>query len=853
VSHQRPQLPRSAMWILRVIARRDDYGCVSGDFEEIYWSIVRHKSVWLARLWLVIELLNSIPRLAKTSLYWSVVMFANYMKTAFRNMRRHKGFAFINISGLALGFACSMLIALFVTYELSYDRFNEKADRIYRVVRPGDRSTPPALAQALQRDIPEVEAATDFADLKVQPVRFQDHVSLESPIRSATHECFEIFSFPLLSGDSTNVLKEPNTVVLTRSMAERVFGDTDPLNKVIAIGDSDYRVDGVMEDVPDNSHFHFACLVSNNTFDWYHQEIWGSNWMATYVLLRDPKDAPVVESKLRDIVTKYFGPQDGDNEVKFLIQPLTSIHLKSDLRFELEPNGDFGNIIIFTTVALLIITIAGLNFANLTTAKSMVRIKEIGIRRTLGSTRKNLIQQFLGESVIMSLLSLAAGLILAYAALPVFHLLVGREIGLEAVDLWVAVPSFVLLAILVALLAGAYPALYLSSFQPVQVIKDILGSRKTSSRFRTAMVVFQFVVSIMLMVGTLTVHRQLDFLQNGDLGFEKEQVLVLQNLKPEPLKSERLKNELLRNENIVAVSSSGNLPGEEPGRQWLQTAGGERLLVGAYYCDYDHMQALQLKMARGRFFSSDYGTDTAGIILNEQAIKELSLEDPIGKKVAYFSDRPEIRTIVGVVQDFHFLSLHQQMQALVMLPGINKGWGINHVSVRLNTRDLAGTIKYIKEVWESINPEMPFAHTFLDEDYNALYANEQATGKTALVFCTLAIVVCCLGLYGLSTYVIERRIKEISIRKIVGASVKDIVWLLSRRFLQWVALAFVLAVPLGWYFTQRWLDTFAYRVDLTWGVFLVAGATALVIACLTISLQLFKAALAKPAETLRYE
>jgi putative ABC transport system permease protein len=853
MSRTRPTPPRLAMWILRVIARRDDYGCVSGDFEEIYWSIVRHQSVWYARLWLVIELLNSIPRLIKTSLYWSVVMFANYVKTAVRNMRRHKGFTFINVSGLALGFACSMLIALFVLHELSYDRFNEKADRIYRVVRPGDRSTPPALAQALQRDIPEVEAATGFAEVSGL-VRYQDQVFFVSPMRSATHECFEIFSFPLLRGDSANVLKEPNTVVLTRSMAERFFGDTDPLNKVITINENDYRVDGVTEDVPANSHFHFSALVSNTTFDWYHQEIWGSNWMATYVLLRDPKDAPVFEAKLREIVAKYIGPLNNYDEVRFLIQPLTSIHLKSDLRFELEPNGDFGNIIIFTTVALLIISIAGINFANLTTAKSMVRIKEIGIRRTLGSTRKNLIQQFLGESVIMSLLSLAIGVLLAYASLPVFHLLVGRQIGLGIVNPWTAIPLMVSLSILVGLLAGAYPALYLSSFQPVQVIKNILGSRRTSSRFRTVMVVFQFVVSIILMVGTLTVYRQLDFLQNGDLGFKKEQVIVLQNLKPEPLNSERLKNELLKNENIVAVSSSGNLPSEEdPGQQWLQAANGERLLVGAYYCDYDHMQTLQLNMAQGRFFSSEFGTDTSAIILNEEAIKVLNLEDPVGKRVVFFSNTAEIRTIVGVVRDFHFLSLHHKMQPLVMLPGIDKGWGTNHVSVRLNTKDLAGTIQYVKETWAAINPDMPFAYSFLDEDYNGLYANEQATGKTALVFCVLAVVVCCLGLYGLSTYVIERRVKEIGIRKIVGASLRDIVWLLSRSFLRWVALAFVLAVPLAWFVTQRWLDNFAYKVDLEPWVFLVAGVAALGIAGVTVSLQSFKAALAKPAETLRYE
>ena len=841
------------MWILRVIARRNDYRSVAGDFEEIYWSIVRQQSLWSARLWLFLELMSSLPRLLKTTLYWNVVMFANYVKIAIRNMRRHKGFTLINISGLALGFACSVLITLFVVYELSYDRFNENADRIYRIVKPGDTTTPPALARALQRDLPEVEAATGFANLRIQPVRYQDRVSYESPVRSVTHECFEIFSFPLLKGDSANVLKEPNTVVITQSMAKRLFGDEDPLQKVITIGDDDYRIDGVMEDVPENAHFSFACLVSNNSFDWYNTEIWGSNWMATYVLLRDPQKVDLFESKLPGIMSKYITGPNNYSDDKFLIQPLTSIHLKSDLRFELEPNGNFGNVIIFSTAALLMIIIACINFTNLTTAKSMVRAKEIGIRRTLGSTRKQLIRQFLGESVLMSLLSLAVGLILAYESLPVFYSLIGRRISLEVINLWMAIPLLVFLSIMVGLLAGTYPALYLSSSRPVWAIKGTLASGKTSSVFRNGMVVFQFVASIILMIGTLTVYRQLDFIQNRNLGFEKDQVLVLQNLKPDLLKSESLKQKLLQHENIISVSSSGNLPGEEPGRQWLNAEGGERVLLSAYYCDYDHLQTLQLKMAEGRFFSNEFGTDMAGIILNEAAVKELNIENPVGKHVIYHSNGPEPKTIIGVVQDFHFLSLHQQIQPLGMLYGINKGWGVNHISVRLKTHDVAGTTQYIKEAWESVNPGLPFAFTFLDEDYDGLYANEQATGNTALVFCILTVVVCCLGLYGLSTYVIERRVKEIGIRKIVGASVKDIVWLLSRSFLRWVVLAFVLAVPLAWIFTERWLENFAYRIDVEVWVFLVTGAAALGIAFATVGFQSIKAALANPVKTLKYE
>jgi len=846
--------PPLAIWLLQKAVYYDDCEYATGDFVELYRDRLRHEGPLRARLYLWAEVIRSLPGFINHSIYWSFAMLCNYIKIALRNMTRHKAHSLINITGLAVGFACSMLIALFVVYELSYDRFHENADRIYRIALPDDVGTPPALAPTLQAAFPQIEAATGFANLRIQRVKYQDRVFYETPVRSATHDFFDIFSFPLVNGDRAKALTEPNTVVLTRSMAARYFDDgVDPINKVITIGDNEYRIDGVLEDVPPNSHFDFECLVSNNSFDWYHDNIWNMSWMATYVLLRDPSDVSFIESKLPALITAYIFNGNPEHDWRYIMQPLTSIHLHSHLRFELGSNGDFGNVIIFSTAALLMIIIACINFMNLTTAKSMVRIKEIGIRRTMGSRRIHLIEQFLGESTLTSLLALATGLILVYALLPVFHLLVGRQIGLAGISPWTLAPGLVGFAIVIGLLAGSYPALYLSSFQPVRVMKSTLPAGKTSSGFRNGLVVFQFVVSIVLLIGTLTVYRQLDYVQHKDLGFSKDQVLVIKNLAPDPLKSETLKQKLLRHENIVSVSSSGNLPGAENGRQAARIEGTDVSGLNLYSCDYDYMETLQLKMAQGRFFSPSIATDTSGIILNEYAVRMHNIENPIGRRATVKLGRTVSGTVIGVVKDFHFRSLHEPIQPLAMVYGIKKGWGINYVSIRLGAQDVAGTIQYIKETWESVNPGLPFDYTFLDEEYSSLYAAEQSTGSITLVFCILAIVVCCLGLYGLSAFVIERRVKEIGIRKVVGASVTDMVWLLSRSFLRWVLLAFVLAVPLAWIVMKQWLENFAYRVDLEVWVFALSGTLALFIALVTVGLQSLKAALANPVESLRYE
>ncbi len=849
------QPPRFSSFLLRIFLGREEYLERSGDLEEVFYSLVEEIGPLRAKMWFRLQALKVSLAFVVTSIYWSCYMFYSFLKMTFRIMKRQKVNTGINILGLAVGFACSMLIGLFVMHELSYDRFNVNADRIYRITMKDEVSTPPAMAMTLPMIFPEIEYAAGFANMRIQPVRYDDKIFYESPVLTTTNDCFRMFSFPLLKGDKASVLVEPNTVVLTRSMAEKYFKNEDPLNRTITIGDNDYRIDGVMEDVPENAHFDFRCLVSNNSFrsQWYRQDNWGSNFMTTYVMLRNQSDIELFKSKLLDFETKYFYDSDADHERLWITQPLTSIHLHSHLKFELGRNGDYKDIIIFATAAIFMIAIAGINFMNLTTAKSMIRVREIGIRKTVGSSRIQLVRQFLCESVLMSLLSLAIGIAMVLLLMPVFHRLIGRPIGLESVNLGVVLPGMVGFAVVIGLFAGVYPALFLSSFRPARVLKDARYTGRSSSAFRSVMVVFQFVVSITLIIGTLTVYRQLDLIQNKDLGFEKEQVLVIKNLHTDPMKAETLKQRLLQHPDVLAVSASGNLPGMGSGRQSAITEDSDTLMMNWFFTDFDYQKTLQLKMAEGRFFSQEFATDTAGLVLNERAVQEYGIENPVGKRITFFFTRPIPLTVIGVVEDFNFESLRQPVTALGMVYGINKGWGTNYISVRLKTQNMRGTIHFIEDAWASVNPSLPFDYSFLDDEYGSLYANEQRVGSVALVFSVLAIAVSCMGLFGLSIFIIERRVKEIGIRKVMGASMAVMVWLLSRQFLRWIVLAFFIAVPLSWFLMSKWLRNFAYRVDLSIWAFLVSGLAALAIALLTVGFQTVKTARANPVDSLRYE
>jgi len=527
--------------------------------------------------------------------------------------------------------------------------------------------------------------------------------------------------------------------------------------------------------------------------------------------------------------------------------------LRSALRFELEPTSDIKNVYMFATAAIFIILIACINFMNLSTAKSMLRIKEIGIRKTVGSTRKQLIRQFLSESIFTSLLALGLGLILVFLLLPGFNNLIGREMDLQGVNLPIAILGLLAFAILVGILAGVYPAFYLSSFRPVNVFKGAVAGGKFSSVFRNGLVAFQFIISISLIISTLTVYRQLDFVQNTDLGFNKNQVLVIKNLQPDPKKSETFRQGLIQHVNVISASCAGNLPGKGFGSNWLNTEDGDTLLLGMFFCDFSYQETLHLQMTDGRFFSPEFATDSTGLVLNEHAVRAYNLEDPVGKRVNFYYGRSIELRIIGIVKDFYIQSLHQPIRPLGIVYGINKDWGINYIAARINTTDVKNTIQFVEKTWKSVYPDLPFEYSFLDEEYSSLYANELRTGRTAVVFCVLAIFICCLGLLGLASFVAERRYKEIGIRKVLGASIPGVFMIVCKDLAKWALLANIIAWPVAYYIMDKWLQNFAYGIQLEWWTFILAGTLALGIAVLTVSYQSVRVARANPVDALRYE
>ena len=841
--------PKIAEWILYHTLQKHERDFMLGDFEEFYNEIRKNSGCIKANSWYWLQSMKLIPHLIKNFIYWRVVMLKNYIKIAFRHIKKHKGYSSINIFGLALGMACTILITLWILDELSYDRFHENANRIFRVTKLNSVSTPAPLARTMVSDYPEVECAVSISNMRMQPVKYVDDVFYEFPVLSATHDFFNIFSFPLIKGDQENVLKEPNTVVIIQSIAEKYFGNENPLNKTINIAGDDFRIDGVIADIPKNAHFHFKFLI---TMAGYQLNNWQNFYMSTYILLKDQSNAEALEAKLPDLITKYIY-QDSNHGLKFILQPITSIHLHSNLRFELEPTSDIKNVIMFSSAAILLILIACINFMNLTTAKSIIRVKEIGIRKTIGSTRKELIRQFLGESMFMSFSALVIAIMFVFLLLPGFNNIMGTQIGFDSINLAVAIMGLIGLTVFVGILAGAYPAFYLSSFRPVKVLRGQTVKGKTSSKFRNGMVAFQFIISITLIIGTITISQQLNFVKNTNLGFDKNQVVVMKNIEPDAVKSETFKNKLLQNPNITAVSCSANLPGKGVGSNYLYTEEGDTLHLNMFFADYDFQKTLQLEMADGRFFSHKFGTDTAGIILNEHAVKAHNIQNPLGKRITFHYGRPIPVKVIGIVKDFHYRSLHSKMSSLGIVFGIDKGWGTNFISARLNTKDIRGTIQYIKESWNKVNPSLPFDYSFLDDEYASLYANEQRMSQIAIIFCFLAIVVSCLGLFGLASFMAERRTKEIGIRKVLGSSISSVVMLLSKEFIKWILVANIIAWPLAYFIMNKWLKNFAYHTDLSISIFMLSGFIVLAIALLTVSYQSIKAATANPIKALKYE
>ncbi|MBN1165303.1 MAG: ABC transporter permease [Candidatus Krumholzibacteriota bacterium] len=867
----RRQPPRLARALLAKISERDIRYAALGDFEEIFNRIAREAGPARARSWYWSQVLRSIPSFINESFYWSVVMLRNYFLVALRNLKKHKSYSLINILGLSVGMACCILIGTYILNELSYDRYHEKSDRIFRLVsiltlgdKPNDVATtnfPPALA--MRNDYPEVVNSVRIVPYRKVPVKYGNRQFYEERIYYAEETVFDVFTFPLLKGDPGTALTTAHSVVIAEDMARKYFGAEDPLGKVLKFNNrDDFTVTGVMEKVPSNSHFEFDMLCSFQTFLEARRplvESWASYFGCfSFVLLAEGTDYRELEKKLPGMKQKYFGDslKGRGVDVDYFLQPLTAIHLHSHRRHEISGNSDIKYVYIFAAVAVFILLMACINFMNLATARAATRAREIGMRKVLGADKAQIMRQFFGESIFYSIISFIFALLLVHLTLPLFSSLSDRALTLDyAAHPWI-IPVFIALVLLVGLVAGSYPALYLSGFNPVRVLTANSGSSRTSSRFRRTLVVAQFAISISLIIATFTIINQLDYMKNMDLGFDQEQVVVLPVMDRNIAASiESIKSELVAYHGIISAAASSHVPGGITSGASLVPEGyadGQAQMMNVMSVDCDYISTLGMEIVRGRNFSPEFTADTSqALLVNEAAVAAIGWDDPLGKTIHFSADPDQVKkTVVGVVKDHHYVSPHIEIEPLYI---DLYGRGYRTIFVRIEPDDIPTTLAHVENVWKRFDPHRPFDFYFLDESYNRQYRVEEKLRGIFFNFTFLAIIIACLGLFGLASFAAQQRVREIGIRKVLGASVPGIVLLLSREFSRWVLAANIIAWPLAWYAMNRWLRNFAYHTDLSWTVFVISGVLALLIAVGTISFQAVKVAHTDPAKSLRYE
>ena len=780
----------------------------------------------------------------------------NYFKVALRKIRRHKGYSFINISGLAIGMACCFFVFLWVQDELSFDRFHSNAKEIYRVLH-NPQSTDiynsygsGPLGPALKADYPEIINFTRMFGEANAPLKYRDQV-FNGKVRGVDNSFFEIFTFPFIKGDPKNCLSAPRSIVLTEKMAAKLFHEEDPLGKTVGfewwVGWFDLKVTGVIQDVPSNSHIHFDYLLPFEFVTWSGMTIedWGVNAYRTYVLLPKNADPSTVQEKIAGTVKRHFT----ESPYTLYLEPVTRIHL-----YNFTGGGLITYVYIFSIIGVFILCIACINFMNLSTARSMERAREVGMRKVVGSTRTQLVKQFLGESILLSFISFILAVILVQAFLPSVNNIVGKQLTLS----YSGSPLFIFLGIafLTGIISGSYPAVFLSSFRPVTVLKGFVRSSSQNIRLRKLLVIGQFVVSIALITGTIIIYQQLVYMRNTDMGINKSHVINMElrgNLRKQ---YSTIKSVLLRNPDIMAVCATNGSFSKRFGTDeigWEGKPEDKRIFMSIHSVDFDYQKIFDIKMAMGRYFSRDYPTDRSdGIIVNETAAKIMGMESPIGQRISCsipFSSQKS-GTILGVVKDFHFRSLHEKIDPLVLV--IAPGW-FTDVYVRIRPENVPETLGFIEKTIKKFAPDFPFEYSFLDEDIDNLYKTEQRIGNLVRYGTFLAIFIACLGLFGLASFMAEKRTKEIGIRKVLGASISGIVLLLTKEFTKWVILANLIAWPIAYFVMRGWLQNFAYHINIGIGKFLLAAALALVTALITVSFQAVKTATSNPVDSLRYE
>jgi len=784
--------------------------------------------------------------------FGGVSMLKNYLKIALRHIKRYKGYSIINITGLAIGMTCTILIFLWVQSELSFDRYHENADRIYRVYKKyqmGEEtgynpSTPLPLASAAKQKIAGIQVSTKYTRSTVL-VKYGDKIFTENRVCCADTSFFNLFTFQFIKGHAETALSTPNAIVMTRDMETKYFGGQDPMGKVLTVDNrGEFIVTGVVENAPVHSELRYDFFIPISFItDVNAADDWGTHWLYTYVMLEQNANLFDVEQEMSAMIQERL-PEE---KISLHLQPLTDIHLYS---LDGKPVG-MRYVYFFSIIAIFILAIACINFMNLTTAYSLRRAREVGLRKTVGAEKKQIALQFFGESLLFTCIAMGIAFVLLQLVSPAFNDVTGRSLALDVTNLK-HILGFFLIVIVTGLLSGAYPALFLSSFRPADVFKGSMSRGMKGSTLRKILVIIQFSLSIALMISTSVIYSQLDYIKNTDKGYTEENVLYLYMNRQLRENYQPMKNELLKNPGIKNVSRTSELPNSIwsiiRGIVWEGKETDEGAAFGFAAIDEDYIETMQMEIVQGRNFSKAFPADSANYILNQKAIAVMGYEDPIGRRFTLDQDAPG--TIIGVVKDFHSLPLNYALEPFVLTLAPN--W-YRRVLIRVQTDDMAGTLRYIENVWSRFVPGFPFEYGFLDERFDSMYDAELRAGKIFGYFVVIAIFISCMGLFGLSSFTAEQKTKEIGVRKILGASTVKILYLLSKEFMKWVLLANVIAWPMAYVVMTKWLQNFAYRAHVGIWVFAVSALAAILIALFTVSYQSIRAATSNPVDSLRYE
>ncbi|MCP4726512.1 MAG: FtsX-like permease family protein [bacterium] len=848
--------PRYAFAILGMfLDRTGNYG-LFGDIEEMYKIFLRDRGRSRSFIWLWIQILRLVPVVISEKISWNITMLKNYFKITFRNIMRSKVYSLINIFGLSLGLTCCILIVLYVKYEMSYDSFHEYSDNIYRVSHysryaDGEEYDShvylASLAPSLTDEFPEVEYAVRFHSPFDGYLATDEKRFLEHNISYADQQFFGLFSFDLFTGDKNIALNDPYSIVLTEDLASKYFDDEDPIGKIIKLNNETVlTVTGIVKNPPANSDLKFSALISFSTLyklpglylDWN-----GGNRYITYLKLAENASMSEFESKLPAFLKRHTPFYPDEIRHSLYLQPLRDIHLHVD--------GYINNVVLFSAIAFVILLIGCINSMNMTTARSAKRAKEIGIRKVSGANRKELLKQFIGESFVMSVVGFAAGIILLILVLPAFSNFTGKELTVLQLLDFRSITGLLLLVLSVGVLSGSYPAFYMSSFQPADIIDGkLLKKYNPRINLKSALVIFQFAVSIALIIFTSYVYMQLDYIKNRRLGFTKDNILVV----PLTGKDIQGKYDILKNEfgslaEVKGVGASSDYPG-----RGLTTNGyipegiADPMQIHVLEVDYDYLELMNIELETGRMFSPEYSTDNTACIINRALVKKLGWTEPIGKTI----NRNIDYTIIGVVEDFNFAPLYQNVSPLFITPN-RHDQGYRFVSLRIDGGNIFSAMESIEERWKSVTASESFEYFFLDELIDSVYKDERKFGEMFKTFAFLTLLIACLGLFGLVSFMVEQHVKEIGIRKALGASIPEVLLLVTKSYAVWILMANIISWPIAWYSLNQWLQDFAYRVDISIIVFILSGAACFAIALLSVGYLSIKAARANPVNSLRYE